>query len=102
MLGGARIINENNCYIQTWRIYRIKNLGCRVLPSLTNRISSQSFFIVNAITVNSDNSLCKGSTKFNVSENGTRKIIKQDRRNQSNNEAKSIKTKMEVVELQPH
>ena len=50
LLGGAQIFKDtifwNNCYTQTWRIYRIKSLSYHVLLPLTNRINSQLFFIV--------------------------------------------------------
>ena len=52
LLGSVGIFRDtiywNNYYIQTWKIYRIKSLSYRVSPSLTNRINSQLFFIVNA------------------------------------------------------
>ena len=52
VLGGVRILRDiiywNNCYMQIWRIYRIKSSSYRASPSLTNRINSQLFFIVNA------------------------------------------------------
>ena len=52
LLGGIWIFRDtiywNNCYIQTWRIYRMKSLSYRVLPSLSNRINFQLIFIVNA------------------------------------------------------
>ena len=52
LVRGARIFRDttywNNCYLQTWMIYSIKSLSYNVLPSSTNRINSQLFFIVNA------------------------------------------------------
>ena len=41
----------NNWYIETWRIYTIKNLSYHVLTSMTNRINSQLFFLVNSCKI---------------------------------------------------